>query len=190
MTVGAVLAVAGFVFAVTGFGYDAASGGAKGVSIQGPAWLVLVFGGVGVLLFGAVWDFDELAAAAPANGDVNVSRSVSEDTTTPGQIPTAPLVAPTSDSVPIAPSSTPTTAAPEPGCRITVTNPFAVIRETAEPFGQEIVKVPGGEYAVSKVQNTTWAGNPTRWLKIQVGARSGWLEDTTFNVEAKSADCP
>jgi hypothetical protein len=100
----------------------------------------------------------------------------------------------TSDTETAPPSirfNVPTSAVLGPtGCRVTVTNPFAVIRETADPFGQEVVKVPGGDYAVSQVQNTTWAGKPVRWLKIQVGARSGWLEDSTFNVEAKSADCP
>lgn len=51
---GFMLVAAGLYFAVGGLGSAAAGGTAlKGISIQGPSWLLLVAFGVGTILFGA-----------------------------------------------------------------------------------------------------------------------------------------
>lgn len=55
------LVIAGVFFAIGGLtaGKEGASGTAlKGVSVQGPSWLIMVAIGVGVILFGA-WQFEE-----------------------------------------------------------------------------------------------------------------------------------
>jgi hypothetical protein len=54
IVLGFLLVAAGLYFAVGGLGSAAAGGTAlKGISIQGPSWLLLVAFGVGTILFGA-----------------------------------------------------------------------------------------------------------------------------------------
>lgn len=54
VVLGFLLVVAGLYFAVGGLGSASAGGTAlKGISIQGPSWLLLVALGVGAILFGA-----------------------------------------------------------------------------------------------------------------------------------------
>lgn len=53
------LVAAGLYFAVGGFGHSSASGSAlKGISVEGPSWLILVAIGAGVIMFGA-WQSDQ-----------------------------------------------------------------------------------------------------------------------------------
>lgn len=50
---------AGLYFAIGGVGHSSASGSAlKGISVEGPSWLILVAIGAGVILFGA-WQADQ-----------------------------------------------------------------------------------------------------------------------------------
>jgi hypothetical protein len=54
------LVIVGVFFAVGGFGHAQAGGSAlKGISVEGPSWLILVALGVGTILFGA-WRADVL----------------------------------------------------------------------------------------------------------------------------------
>jgi len=71
-------------------------------------------------------------------------------------------------------------------CTITIANQLAVLRETPEPFGQQILNIPAGVYETLDVQNTPWAGTTERWFKIVVNGRSGWIMDDTFGVASKS----
>ncbi len=83
---------------------------------------------------------------------------------------------------------------PEPvpagGCAVTVANPLLMLRETPDPFGQESVKVAAGTYKVSDIAETPWAGAPQRWFRIDVGTRSGWIRDDSFNIDSRSDSCP
>jgi len=59
MILGFGLVFAGIFFAVGGLGAASAHGTAiKGVSIQGPSWLIMVGLGVGTIIFGA-WQFEQ-----------------------------------------------------------------------------------------------------------------------------------
>lgn len=75
-------------------------------------------------------------------------------------------------------------------CTVTVANPLVMLRETPEPFGQEFVKVAAGTYKVSDITNTSWAGAQQRWFKIDVGTRTGWIRDDSFNIDSRSDSCP
>ena len=59
------LVAAGIYFAVGGLATDNAHGTAlKGISVQGPSWLILVALGVGTIIFGA-WQFEDKGQTAP-----------------------------------------------------------------------------------------------------------------------------
>ncbi|ORA38747.1 hypothetical protein [Mycobacterium aquaticum] len=75
-------------------------------------------------------------------------------------------------------------------CAVTVANPLVMLRETPEPFGQESVKVAAGTYKVSDIADTSWAGAPQRWFRIDVGTRSGWIRDDSFSIDSRSDSCP
>jgi hypothetical protein len=64
IVLGFMLVVAGLYFAVGGLGAAHAGGTAlKGISIQGPSWLLLVAFGVGTILFGAWLEHEGETAA-------------------------------------------------------------------------------------------------------------------------------
>jgi hypothetical protein len=70
------LVIAGVFFAVGGLtaGKEGASGTAlKGVSVQGPSWLIMVAIGVGVILFGA-WQFEEKQSDVKAQPVATVTQ--------------------------------------------------------------------------------------------------------------------
>ncbi len=66
--VGIVLVASGLYFAVGGFGQGKSGGGFRGVKIEGPAWLLLVAIGVGLVIFGAVWQWGDDNAPQTAAG--------------------------------------------------------------------------------------------------------------------------
>lgn len=64
---GFLLVIAGLYFALGNKAVEGASGSAlKGISVQGPAWLLLVALGVGAILFGAWLEHESRDAAPPA----------------------------------------------------------------------------------------------------------------------------
>lgn len=70
--IGVVLIGVGLAFAVAGVGLDRAQGGARGGTLEAPAWLFLVVIGVGLVVFAATRDW---------NGDVSVTPTSSTTTT-------------------------------------------------------------------------------------------------------------
>lgn len=76
------------------------------------------------------------------------------------------------------------------GCVITTTNPLATTHEKPDSFSQEVVRLPPGSYRVEDIRTTTFVNEPQRWFLVAADARSGWLEDTTFNIDSRSVDCP
>ncbi len=79
----------------------------------------------------------------------------------------------------------------EPGCWIRVSNPLTAIREQPQVLAQEIVSVPNDDYLVLSTEMVDFGGlENQRWFLIEVGGRQGWLRDSTFDIDAKSADCP
>jgi hypothetical protein len=79
----------------------------------------------------------------------------------------------------------------EPGCWIRVSNRLTVIQEQPRFDAQEIVSVPNGDYMVLSTEIVDFGGlQDQRWFRIEVDGRQGWLRDSTFNIDAKSADCP
>ena len=65
---GIVLVASGLYFAVGGFGQGKSGGGFRGVKIEGPPWLLLVAIGVGLVIFGAVWQWGDDTAPQTAAG--------------------------------------------------------------------------------------------------------------------------
>jgi hypothetical protein len=74
-------------------------------------------------------------------------------------------------------------------CVITIQNPFVDLHEDPEPFSQVIIRVPPGDYAVFDTAQDDFAGGQQRWLQITADGRTGWIEDNTINIDAKSAGC-
>lgn len=74
-------------------------------------------------------------------------------------------------------------------CVITIQNPFVDLHEDPAPFSQVIIRVPPGDYSVSDTAQDDFAGGQQRWLQITADGRTGWIEDTTINIDAKSAGC-
>jgi hypothetical protein len=115
-----------------------------------------------------------------------------------------PVIFPPSSPGPSAPSHSTGQATPRPtprasgpfessgpigDCVITVTNTLVDLHEDPEPFSQVIMQVPPGDYAVSDTALDDFAGGQQRWLQITADGRTGWIEDNSFNVDAKSAGC-
>jgi hypothetical protein len=96
----------------------------------------------------------------------------------------------TSNPRPSTTNGSTTTTLPSPGCRLTISNPFASINETPEHQGQESANVPAGVYSVLEITSTPFAGRDERWFKIEVGSRQGWILDDTILIASKSEDCP
>jgi hypothetical protein len=70
MILGFGLVAAGIWFAVGGLGAAQAGGSAlKGISIEGPSWLILVALGVATILFGA-WQFETRAETVKDDDDI------------------------------------------------------------------------------------------------------------------------
>ena len=76
------------------------------------------------------------------------------------------------------------------GCVITTANPLATTHEEPDAFSQEVMRLPPGSYQVEDIRTTTFVNEPQRWFLVTVDTRSGWLQDTTFNIASKSVDCP
>lgn len=138
-----------------------------------------LIGGVLAILFGIA-----LSIAAFMVGD---GPSPNDDDASPST-----SAASASTSAP--PSTVATTLTTPPtqvtGCVITVSNPFATIHEEPDTFSQEVIRLPAGSYPVEEVRNTTFGPQRQRWFRVTANGRSGWLEDSTFNIASKSADCP
>lgn len=78
MVLGFGLVAIGVFFAVGGLGGAAARGNAmKGISMEGPSWLILVGLGVGTILFGA-WQFEDKAGDVGAPKDEETVVTVPE----------------------------------------------------------------------------------------------------------------
>ena len=87
------------------------------------------------------------------------------------------------------PSPDPTSIAAD-GCVLTISNPFATIREEPSHASTEVGDVPTGDYATSDTKEVNWGGKDERWFEITADGRVGWIVYNTIMVEAKSADCP
>lgn len=179
------LIVVGLAFAVKGHAQQGeGTAGSSWVVIKGPPWLILVAIGAGLVVFSAVWDFggDETTAT---DGPTSIEDPTGPTRDTDPE-PTNPEPA---DPEPTDPE--PTDPEPAPGCRVTIGNPLATIKETPDVFGQDIIEVPAGEYAVLAIENNNFGGlQDQRWFKISVSDRQGWIRDSTFSIDGKSPDCP
>ena len=87
------------------------------------------------------------------------------------------------------PSPDPTSIAAD-GCVLTISNPFATIREEPSHASTEVGDVPTGDYATSDTKEVNWGGKDERWFEITADGRIGWIVYNTIMVESKSADCP
>ncbi len=173
---GVIIVLVGLYFGFGGRGESAASGGARGISLEDPAWLVLVAIGVGLVIFGASADFVDRDGGDPVpTAGPTITTGAAVATSTEGS----------------AGSSTTTTSAgaiPVAGCQVTVDNPLVTIFETPSKLGRQIMRIPAGVYTVSSIEITEPFSE--RWFRISVADRDGWIKDSTFDIASKSPDCP
>jgi hypothetical protein len=110
-------------------------------------------------------------------------------TPSPGQTFT-PTVGPTTASgeTPATTSASPTP--PVAGCVLTISNPFASIREEPSHSSMEVGDVPQGEYPTSNTRIVNWGGRDERWFEITASGRTGWIVYDNILVESKSSECP
>jgi hypothetical protein len=138
---------------------------------------------VGLLALAVAGGF---ASADGDDGQSDPSTTTASTTSTSGSQTTTASTSATSGGQ-TATTVVATTSVGSAGCAITTQNPLATIHEQPDTFSPEIVKVPPGTYPVTEFRAGAFG---SRWLKVSVADRSGWLEDSTFNVETKSAGCP
>lgn len=103
---------------------------------------------------------------------------------------TAPTTGPTTSASddPTTPPTSPPTVAPG-GCVLTISNPFATIREEPSHSSTETGDVPPGEYATSDTRIVNWGGRDERWFEITADGRTGWIVYNNVMVESKSSEC-
>ena len=75
------------------------------------------------------------------------------------------------------------------GCTATTENALASIRVEPDTFSQEIRRIPTGTHPVIDWTTETFLGTESRWLKLQVEADQGWIEENTILVASTSDDC-
>lgn len=113
-------------------------------------------------------------------------------TTSPGSTVAPPTFGPTpAISIDVPGPTAAVSVTPElSGCVLTITNPFATIRDQPSHQATEIGDVPAGEYPSMESTLVDWAGRDERWFKITASGRTGWIVYNTIMIESKSADCP
>ncbi len=75
------------------------------------------------------------------------------------------------------------------GCEIVIENPLVTLYEDTDTFGLEAGRAAPGTYAVQETRTVTFAGNPQRWFRITSGGVTGWLQDSSILIAAKSGPC-
>ena len=139
-----------------------------GLAVIAPVLVILLAGG------SSPW---WLPVIFPSSSPGPTAPSHSTGQTTPRPTPRQTLGGTTESSGPIG------------DCVITIKNPLVDLHEDPEPFSQVITRVPEGDYAVSDTAQDDFAGGQQRWLQITADGRTGWIEDNTINIDAKSAGC-
>ena len=142
-----------------------------GLAVIAPVLVVLLVGGSSPWWLQVIFPPSSPGPSAP-------SHSTSQ--TTPGQ--TTPRPTPGA-------SMTIESLGPLGDCVVTIKNPFVDLHEDPDPFSQAIIQVPPGDYGVSATATGDFAGGQQRWLEITAEGRTGWIEDNTINIDAKSVGC-
>ncbi len=136
-----------------------------------------------------------LVAAGLIGGDDTSTTATTDVAALPGTtVVTLSTTTPTVAIVPPPVTSgvdeavTPTASAV--GCTIVVANPLVDLLSLPDTFSQTILRVAPGTYPVEAEETTTFVSRDQRWFLITVSGKSGWIQDSTFNIASKSAACP
>lgn len=182
---GVALVIVGLVFAVGGLGQAASGGGFSNVSLQGPAWLVLVAIGVGMVLFGAIRDWDDSESDRAALDDdapttITTTTAQAPETTVLPTLPTSPTTtaAPaTTTTMPSTTTTRPATTTTTTTTRVPETTTTTTTTTTVPPpdgylaqdsYGGDCAARPGGTVCLSFGDGYTW---------LVSDAVRGWSEE-------------
>ena len=114
-------------------------------------------------------------------------------TTSPGSTVAPPTLGPTPATSIVVPSPSGASGSGGPqlgGCVLTITYPFATIRDEPRHDATETGDVPEGDYEASNTTLADWAGREERWFEITASGRTGWIVYNGIMIESKSAECP
>lgn len=70
-------------------------------------------------------------------------------------------------------------------CRVYVDHAQAKIQEKPGTFEMDVARVPKGWYKVIQSKIITFAGRKQRWLQINVGNKTGWIQATTMLIKRR-----
>ncbi|HLX87472.1 MAG TPA: hypothetical protein VKR22_03280 [Acidimicrobiales bacterium] len=118
-------------------------------------------------------------ATSGGNGSTNTSLATGTQQTTTSQA--APAVSNGSSS---------TSSQPTGGCVLSISDPYTQIKDQPSYALQSGTNVPAGQYPASENQLVSWGGAETRWFKISVSGRVGWVPDDGIQIDSKTSACP
>lgn len=77
------------------------------------------------------------------------------------------------------------------GCAITISHGLVSLKSEPDTFSRSLTRVPPGEYAPADhiVIDRGHLGQ-IAWFQISAGGRTGWIEDSTWGIDAKTSGCP
>lgn len=125
-----------------------------------------------------------------------IGNETPSSTPTPTNTPVPPTNTPVPPTdTPVPPTNTPvpptdTPVLPVSNCILTITFPFAELREEPNYDALRILTIPEGNYSAIDNTISNWGGRDWRWFKIQVNDRQGWVADDGLQIESKSSGCP
>lgn len=109
ISTGLLLIVVGLYFAIGGFGMSRSSGGLREVQVEGPAWLIVVAFGLGLLVFSAIWDWEQttFTGAGATRAENTTTTTVTDDESASSSSSTTTSSAPSSTTTSTDPAPSP-----------------------------------------------------------------------------------
>jgi hypothetical protein len=173
-----------------------------------PKVVLVVLGGVLLLIAIVGGGFKFLSVEIPASVSNPVLRTLSgllgiaillptfvdipqlrSPATPPTLTPAVVATAPQATSTPTTPPGAKPTAIPPNACILTITNPFASLKQTPSHTGLHLLNVTPGEYRSMANQVVTFAGRQERWFQIQSEGHVGWIVDDGIQISSKTSLC-
>ena len=134
---------------------------------------------------------------APTTPATPTMVAIVTPTSPPATVPptAAPTAAPKAPPPTAAPAAVPTASKPAAtpiasGCVLTIRNPLVQLKRDPNPSTPNVGPARPGQYHRKEYRVANWAGASLGWFLIGADGRSGWIEDDSINIEAKTAPCP
>lgn len=74
-------------------------------------------------------------------------------------------------------------------CTVAINSPFVALNKEPRRFSQQLLRLPPGRYNPTGYRVTSFAGRDEGWFQITHQGKSGWVQDSIYEIETKSANC-